>query len=67
MQSHVEAIAKLDTPTKLKELLRFLGAAGFYRNFVPRFSDLIEPLNQLLRAETEFSWNEQRQQSFDQL
>ena len=67
LQSHVDSIAKLDTPTNLKELRRFLGAAGFYRKFVPRFSDLVEPLNELLRGETEFTWNEQRQQSFDQI
>ena len=67
LQSHVEAISKLDTPTNLKELRRFLGAAGFYRKFVPQFSDLVEPLNEVLRGESEFAWSDQRQQAFDQL
>ena len=48
LQSHVKAISKLDTPTNLKELRRLLGAAGFDRKFVQQFSDLVEPLNELL-------------------
>ena len=67
LQSHVESISKLDTPTSLKELRRLLGAAGFYRKFVPRFSDIVEPLNELLRGDTDFSWSDQRLQAFEQL
>ena len=67
LQSHVEAISKLDTPTTLKELRRLLGAAGFYRKFVARFFDIVEPLNELLRGDTDFSWSNKRQQAFEQL
>lgn len=33
----VEAIAKFPIPTNKKELVRFLGKAGFYRKFCPNF------------------------------
>ena len=49
LQSHVETISKLDTPTSLKELRRLLGAAGFYSKFVPRVFELIEVLNETPR------------------
>ena len=67
LQSHVEALSKLDTPTNLNELRRLLGAAGFYGKFVLRFSNIVEPLNELLRGNTDFSWSDQRQQAFEQL
>ena len=67
LQSHVKAISKLDTPTNLKELRKLLGAAGFYRKFVQRFSDIVKPLNELVRGESEFAWSDQRQQAFDKL
>ena len=67
LQSHVDAISKLDTPTNLKKLRKVLGAAGFYRKFVPRFSDIVEPLNKLLLGDTDFTWSDQRQQAFEQL
>src|SRR5208283_3828486 len=44
-----------------------LGAASFYRKFVPCFSDVVEPLNELLRGETTFEWTDRRQQAFEQL
>ena len=67
LQSHVETISRLDTPTSLNELRRLLGAPGFYRKFVPRFSDIVEPLNELMRGDTDFVWSDQRQQAFEQL
>lgn len=44
----VEAIAKLPIPTNKKELLRFLGMAGFYRKFCPNFS-AVNPITTLLQ------------------
>ena len=66
LQSHVEVISKLDTPTNVKELQRLFCAACFYRKFVSRFSDLVEPMNDLLREETEYAWSDQQQHAFDQ-
>lgn len=34
IMAKVEAYAKFPIPTNKKELMRFLGMAGFYRNFV---------------------------------
>ena len=67
LQSHVEAISKLETLTNLKELRRLLGAAGFYRKFVLRFANIVEPLNELLIGDTDFTWSDQRHQAFEQL
>ena len=44
-------------PKTPKEVKQFLGLIGYYRKFVPRFSDLARPLNALTRKDVEFEWN----------
>ena len=46
------------------EIKQFLGLIGYYRKFVPRFSDLVRPLNALTRKNTEFEWTQKCQESF---
>ena len=41
------SIKKMPTPWRAKEVKQFLGLAGYYRKFVPQFSDLSRPLTRL--------------------
>ena len=50
-----------------KEVKQFLGLIGYYRKFVPQFSDLARPLNALTRNNVEFEWTQVCQESFDLL
>ena len=54
-------------PKTLKEVKQFLGLVGYYRKFVPRFSDLARPLNALTRKNIEFEWTPICQESFELL
>ena len=47
-----------------KEVKQFLGLTGYYRKFVPRFSDIARPLMKLLAHDCEFNWNNQCDISF---
>ena len=47
--------------------LQFLGLAGYYHKFVPRFADLSRPLTHITRQNVEFQWTEKCQKSFDNL
>ena len=40
----IQTIAKFSIPTSRKELARFLGMAGYYRNFCLNFSEIAAPL-----------------------
>ena len=40
MPEKLECIQKMPPPTTPKEVKQFLGLIGYYRKFVPRFSDL---------------------------
>jgi len=45
----VSAIAQLEPPSTVKDLWQYLGVASWYRRFVPDFSRIVKPLNDLLR------------------
>ena len=52
----LSSIKKMLPPKSPKEIKQFLGIIGYYKKFVPRFSDLARPLNVLMRKNTEFEW-----------
>ena len=64
IKAKVEAIEKYPTPTNRRQLMRFLGMAGYYRKFCPNFSDIAWPLTNLLQKSTKFIWSEQCEIAF---
>ncbi|GKC22045.1 putative reverse transcriptase domain-containing protein, partial [Tanacetum coccineum] len=63
----VEAITKWPRPTTVTKVRSFLGLAGYYRRFVEGFSLLALPLTKLMRKGEKFVWNEERENSFEEL
>ena len=63
----LEAIKKMPAPSTSKEVKQFLGLIGYYRKFVPRFSDISRPLMRLTRHDIPFEWTEQCNKSFNHL
>ncbi|CAM4608181.1 unnamed protein product [Leuciscus chuanchicus] len=63
------AVATCPRPKTKKEVRQFLGLAGYYRRFVPNYSDLASPLTDLTKKEVPDTvpWTEQCQQAFTQL
>ena len=57
----------MSPPKTAKEVKQFLGLAGYYRKFVPRFADLSIPLTDLTWQSVEFEWMEKCQKLFDNL
>ena len=41
--------------------------ASFYRRFVPKFSTLASPLNELVKKDVSFNWGEKQESAFQQL
>ena len=48
IEDKVEAISNFPVPTCKRQLMRFLGMAGYYRKFCNNFSVIAEPLTNLL-------------------
>ena len=63
----LESIQKMLPPRNPKQVKQFLGLIGYYRKFVPQFSDLARPLNALTQKDTVFEWTQICQESFDLL
>ena len=52
LSTRVKAIKDFPPPTSLKKLREFLGLINFYRRFVPRCAQLIQPLTDLLSSKS---------------
>ena len=63
----LDTIHNMPRPKTPKEIKQFLGLCGYYRKFVPRFSDIAQPLSKLTAHDTIFNWCEQCELSFQLL
>ena len=67
LDAKIQTIVKYPIPTSLKELARFLGMAGYYRNFCLNFSEIAAPLTNLLSKKVKFVWTDDCQLAFDKV
>ena len=67
LEAKVNAISEFPVPKCKRQLMRFLGMAGYYRKFCKNFSGTAEPLTNLLKKSTKFKWNDKCQDAFDRL
>ena len=67
LDAKIQTIVKYPIPTSWKELARFLGMAGYYRNFCLNFSEIAAPLTNLLSKKVKFVWTDDCQLAFDKV
>ena len=67
VDAKINAIANFPRPESTKQLMRFLGMAGYYRKFCPNFSAVAEPLTQLLSKKVKFVWNTKCEMACEEL
>ena len=65
VETKVKAISDFPVPTCKRQLMRFLGMAGYYRKFCDNSSVIAEPLTNLLSKRTKFIWTHDCQKAFD--
>ena len=63
----VEVILSWPRSRTVKEVLSFLGLAGYYRRFIQGFSSLARPLTTLTRKENLFVWTDLCEARFQEL
>ena len=60
----VERIVSFPTPTRIKELQRFMGMINYYRQHIPDLSTIAEPLHMLMRKSSSWNWDVKCQEAF---
>ena len=62
-----EAIKKYPIPHNQKTCKRFLGLASYYRKFIKNYSNIVDPINRLLKKNSKFVWSPDCQESFNKI
>nr|XP_043067227.1 uncharacterized protein K02A2.6-like [Drosophila bipectinata] len=65
--SGLEAVKLLRPPSNLQQLEAFMGKVNYYCNFIPNYSQLAAPLNQLRRKNVAHLFGPQQEQAFTTL
>jgi len=63
----VQEIAQWPVPTTVKGVRSFLGFCNFYHVFIPKFSDIARPLNDLTKKNQQWQWGTKEQAVFEEL
>ena len=54
-----EKISKIKAPRNVDEVYAFLGLLNYYHRFIPAFSDLMHPIQKLLKKNVKFEWTKE--------
>ena len=60
----VRSVQSLKRPESLKQLRSFLGSVGYYRDYIPNFTDIAIPLYDLTKKHNKFAWNNHANQAW---
>ena len=66
-EAKIATIRDLRTPTNVSELKSVLGFCNYYRVYLPSFSTLCAPLNELLKKGVPWEWTPARAQAYQAL
>ena len=63
----LKSLQQMRAPTDLTEVRKFLGFVGYYRKFIPKYSDIVCPLTNLTRKDIPFERSQACQIAFEML
>ncbi|GFY19898.1 transposon Tf2-11 polyprotein [Trichonephila clavipes] len=58
---------KFPVPTTVKEVQSFLGLTGYFRKFIPAYSQIAKPLSDLTRKDNPFMFEQPQMDAFEKL
>jgi hypothetical protein len=63
----VQEVMDWKPPTTVRQIRSFLGLAGYYRRFIPDFSRIAKPMNELLKKGVKYEWSQKCEDAFHTL
>lgn len=67
LPSKTNAILEMPAPKDKKAVRSFLGMTNYYRQLIPGYAQIAEPLVRLTKASVRFKWTTEQQQALDEL
>ena len=67
INAHIKAIEEFPRPQCSKDIMKFLGTVGYYRRFCRNFSEIADPLTDMLKKDVVFKWDNKREETFQSL
>ena len=67
LKSRIDAIQKLQPPTKKKKIQEFLGMLNFLSKYVYKMQLYLRPFYNILRQQNNFEWTTEHQTRFDEI
>lgn len=67
LKAKVDVLLNFPRPKNKKQVLSWLGLAGYYRRFLPYDSELTLPLTEMLKKNKNFEWSKSAEESFVEL
>ena len=67
LPSKVEAIVQAPAPENEPQLRSFLGLVNYYSKFIPNSASTLHPLNDLLKNDVKWTWNQEREEAFQKI
>ena len=67
LTSRIDGFQKLEPPTSMKALKRYLGTINFLAKYVYGMQPILQPLYNLLHKENDFKWTKEHQTIFEQM
>ncbi|GFV96508.1 retrovirus-related Pol polyprotein from transposon 17.6 [Trichonephila clavipes] len=61
------AVKKFPVPTTVKQVQSFLGLTGYFRKFIPAYSQIAKPLSDLTRKDNPFMFDQPQMEAFEKL
>ncbi|GFV55431.1 retrovirus-related Pol polyprotein from transposon 17.6 [Trichonephila clavipes] len=61
------AVKKFPVPTTVKQVQSFLGLTGYFRKFIPAYSQIAKPLSDLTRKDNPFMFEQPQMEAFEKL
>lgn len=63
----IEAIKIITPPHNKKDMQSFLGKINFVRRFISDFKEIVKPLQEMIKKDSNFKWKKERKEAFDKI
>ena len=63
----IKAISEMKAPSDVTELRRYLGIVNYLGGYIPNLSQIEQPLNELLKKESVWTWGEKQRNAFAEI